>query len=169
MKSSKVKALFSKLGIIGSGHTISIIINWFFDVILYTASVALFGFWGGLAVMLPLSVVLNIGLIKLYDKTGKDWLGFEALKEGKESAVADAPEWLRSIINSSDLLATIAILFYDPLLATIYLRKREQAHKGISRRDWKIFWLSTVLANIGWTAVVFGGVSVFKWLLGIFI
>ena len=99
----------------------------------------MFGFFGGLAIMLPLSVVLNIGLIKLYDKTGKDWLGFEALKEGKDSAVSDAPGWLQKVIKSSYILSTTIILFYDPLLATIYLRKREQAHKGMSSRDWLIF------------------------------
>jgi len=129
----------------------------------------MFGFFGGLAIMIPLSVVLNIGLLKLYDKTGKDWLGFEALKAGKDIAVSDAPGWLQKIVKSSDILATTIILFYDPLLATIYLRKIGQAHKGMTSRDWRIFWLSTVLANVGWTSIVFGGISIVKYLLVLFV
>lgn len=169
MESSVTKKILTRVGIIGSGHTISIVINWFFDVVLYTVAVAQFGFWGGLAIMLPLSVIINLVLIRLYDKTGKDWLGFEALKEGRENAISSTPTWLQRIIKSSDIIATTAILFYDPLLATIYLRKIEQAHKGMSRRDWKIFWLSTVLANIGWTAIVFGGISAIKYVISLII
>lgn len=156
------ETIVRKIGIIGSGHTMNMILNWFFDVILYTSVVAWFGFWGGLAIMIPFSVIWNLFWIKIYDMTGQDWFGFESLKVGKEGAVENSPGWLKKIIQSSDWLATIFVVFYDPILATVYLRRIENAHKGLSKRDWTIFWTSTVLANVGWTAIVYGGVTAVK-------
>lgn len=160
-----IRSIAHKLGTIGTGHFLNFMINNWFDYLLYIPVIAYFGPIWGCGIMIMLSVVLNLILIKVYDKTGKDWLGFEALKEGKEKFSFSLPIWVRKLISIGDTGAFIGLALYDPFLATIYLRKRENAHKGLTNRDWRIFVSATLLSNVGWTGLVYGGLSSIQWFL----
>ena len=162
-----VKSILTRIGTIGAGHTMLWVFNNFFDFIVYGAVIAHFGLVHGFMIMAPVSVLLNLFLIKVYDLTGKDWLGAESVKEGKEALVKDKPVWLRRLIFSSDIAALILISIYDPFIAVIYLRKQEQAYKGLSKRDWVIFFISTIIANGAWSVTIYTGLSVIDWFLKI--
>lgn len=160
-----MNSLLTKLGTIGTGHTLNFIINNWFDYGVYVPVIAFFGPIYGCGIMIILSTLLNLSLIKAYDWSGKDWLGFESLKEGKENLSTKLPKWLQKMVSLGDITAFIGLSIYDPFMATVYLRKKEQAHKGLSARDWKIFLSATILSNVGWTGLVFGGLSTFQWFL----
>ncbi len=160
-----MNSLLTKLGTVGIGHTINFVINQGFDYGVYIPVIAIFGPFWGCGIMTILSIALNLTLIWVYDKTGKDWLGFESLKEGKDNLSSKLPKWLQKMVSFGNITAFIGLSIYDPFLATVYLRKREQAHKGLSARDWKIFLSATILSNVGWTGFIFGGVSAFQWFL----
>ncbi len=157
--------LLEKIGTIGTGHFLNFMINNGFDYGIYIPVIAFFGPIWGCGIMIILSMILNITLIWVYDKTGKDWLGFEMLKEGKEELSTGLPNWIRNLIQLGDFGAFIGLSIYDPFMATIYLRKKENVHNGLSKRDWRIFFSATILSNVGWTGLVYGGISGFQWLL----
>ncbi len=158
----EVKDKAEKIATIAAGHTMSLIINNWFDYGIYVPVIAYFGPVKGGGIMIVLSILINLILIYLYDKTGKDWLGFEMIKEGKEEAASKLPNWLKKAINAGDIMAFIGLSIYDPFFATIYLRKIENKFNGLTKRDWIIFIIATILSNIGWTALVYSGISVFK-------
>lgn len=141
------------------------VFNNVFDFLVYGAVIAHFGLMQGFVIMAPLSILLNLSLIKVYDLTGKDWLGAESVKEGKEALGKNKPTWLKKLIASSDIVAFILISIYDPFIAVIYLRKQEHAYKGLSKRDWKIFLASTFVANAAWSVTIYTGLSVVDWFL----
>lgn len=136
----------------------------FFDYFLYVPVIAILGPIKGCAVMAALSMVVNFLLICLYDKTGKDWLGLETLKDGKNALTSNLPKWLQKVVSFGDVAAFIGFSVYDPLFAVIYMRKADQAFKGLSARDWKIFCLSTLVANVGWTTLIYAGLSVLRFI-----
>lgn len=158
----KTEEKVEKIATVATGHSLSLIINNVFDYVIYIPVIAYFGPITGGLIMIMLSIILNLSLIYLYDKTGKDWLGFEMIKESKERLSGNLPNWLRKALNAGDIIAFIGLSIYDPFFATIYLRKTEQKFRGLSKRDWAIFWTATVLSNISWIMLIFSGVSIFK-------
>ena len=155
------KEFIKKVGTVGLGHSVTFFVSHWFDYLLYIPMVTFLGPVKGGGIMLVLSMIMNLTLIWVYDKTGKDWLGFEALKQGKEEVSSKLPKWLKKAVTAGDTVAFIGLSVYDPLFAVIYLRKQDQVFKGLSARDWKIFLASTVIANIGWTGLIYGGVILF--------
>jgi len=88
------KAMPSRLTMISAVHTVVRIEEYCFDYlaypymlyvggpaavnVLFGADAALrWGYWGGLAIMLVASLLLNILYVRLYDRNGPDWFGFE--------------------------------------------------------------------------------------------
>jgi hypothetical protein len=51
---------------------------------------------------------------------------------------------------------------FDPFIVTTYLR--EGFIGGMTRRDWRIFLLSWLIANAWWSVVCFTGLSAVQWL-----
>lgn len=167
-KLKPLKGILTQVSTIGAGHSILWVINSLFDYVLYALVLSFAGLLWGFGIMVVLSIILNLALIKVYDSTGKDWLGAESLQEAKRVLGENRPKWLRKILRSSYRLAYIFLSFYDPFIALIYLRRKEKAHKGMSRRDWKIFITSTILANVAWSVAIFTGLSVSQWIFKTF-
>ena len=159
-----ISSFIQRIGIIGTGHSISFLVNNLFDYVLYVPVVAYFGPIKGCGIMIALSILINLILLKVYDWTGKDWLGLESLKKGKEN-LNSLSGWMGNLLKAGDGIAFIALSFYDPLFTVIYMRKPENVYKGLSKRDWVIFGFATVLSNIGWTTLVFGGLSVVRFIM----
>ncbi len=162
------RSISLKLGTIGTGHSISFLINNTFDYAIYIPVVAKFGPIWGCGIMIILSILINLTLMWVYIKTGKDWLGLEALKDGKEKlSMSDLPKWTKKLVSFGDRAAFIGLSIYDPLFATIYMRKSEDRQAWLSKRDWYVFGSATILSNVGWTGIVYGGLSVFRGILNI--
>jgi hypothetical protein len=53
-------------------------------------------------------------------------------------------------------------IYFDPFIVTAYLR--QGAFGGMTRRDWRIFLLSWLIANAWWSVVCFTGLSAVQWL-----
>lgn len=157
------KTVLTKTATIATGHGFLWVVNNAFDWILYPLAIFQFGLGFGFLIMASLSVVLNLSLVKLYDVTGKDWLGAESLKEAEEY-LGEKKAWIKKLLDRSKILKFVAFSTYDPFIATVYFRKREQAFKGLSARDWKIFWGATLVGNGLWALGMFSGIEAFKFL-----
>lgn len=134
-----------------AGHAVSKIIDLFFDYGVYTPVILLFGpIKGGIIMMLILALV---GLLELriYDRFGRDWLGFEAIKEFRNDetrTVAIKTRLLKWALRKGDVYAFFILSYYfGPFSTTVYLRK---GHTGLTKRDWIIFLLSTIVSNWWW-------------------
>lgn len=145
------------LGTLGLG-----LINWVFDYPLYGIVAERFtafygivdgGLWT-LLVMSFLSWVLSYLIIRYYDYTGRDLLGLEALKSARdvEHILDEKPRLLARFARLGDVPAFFVLGIYDPVYSTIYLRNGKELYNGFSRRDWVIFNLGVVYANVLWTS-----------------
>jgi hypothetical protein len=145
------------VGTVGMG-----VINWMFDYPLYGFMTkhltARFGVVDGgmwtLAVMSVLSWIFSYAIIRYYDYTEHDWLGLEALKLTREMEIEPGkmPTRMQRLVRLGDVPAFLVLAIYDPVYSTLYLRKGKSLYNGFTARDWKIFNLSVVYANVLWTS-----------------
>ncbi len=102
--------------------------------------------------------------MKFYDWSKRDWLGIEAIKSLKDySGASRSGRFMAWLLRQSDLIACILLsIKFDPFIVTAYLR--QGAFGGMTRRDWRIFLLSWLIANAWWSVVCFTGLSAVQWL-----
>lgn len=152
-----------KLAIFAVGVAGSQGINFLFDYGVYPATIWWLGMlWGGI-VMTLVTIVANVGLIRLYDYLGQDWLLIEtakSLRDGEIVIDSKIGHWVNAILRRSDVVALLVLsTWQDPVVATLYLRHGANQYNGLSRRDWHHFIISTVITNIWWTLVMGGGIA----------
>ena len=85
--------------------------------------------------------IFNIAAIKSYDKLHIDALGYERIKRLRKYS------FFRTII---DPIIFTALCVWDPLDATLYARKGSEEYNGMSGRDWRNLFLSTMISNAVW-------------------
>lgn len=150
-----------RIGLVVVGHTAKRIEEYLFDWLIYGVVVfwstsqwgPLYGSLVAFLIMAPISALFCWLYILFYDWAKIDWLGFEALKELKEVETTGLfGRLFRHVVRFGDAPVFILLSMYgDPFMVTIYFRKRENAHGGLTRRDWKIFWAAVVFSNAYWT------------------
>ena len=177
------KKRFTTLGV---GITGKWALSWAFDFILYPFILALFGFFGGTVIMTILSFIVSYGLILFYDRTKKDWLGIETLKEIEDFIPRQIPEcgiskYWTSIINlvgessawlmkkSDTFLLVVLSIKFDPFITVIQIRHGAHQYNGLSKRDWKIFITSVIIGNLYWAIAVFMGITLAEALWKLFL
>lgn len=151
----------NRIGLIAVGHTAKQVEEYLFDWLLYGVVVYWYTsawgpFWGSVAaflVMTPLSALFCWVYLLLYDWAKKDWFGFEALKELRETETKGFfGRIFRVAIRLGDIPVFILLSIHsDPFLTTVYFRKKGHEHGGLTARDWKIFWASAIASNAYWT------------------
>lgn len=152
------------------GHTLNLITGWAFDFVLYPLVVYWLGLIVGFCVMASLSFLVCWLILRLYDWSGRDWLGIEAIKEFKNySGPNRSARWFAWAMRRSDPVACILLsIKYDAFIVTSYLRR---GHFGsMTARDWRIFVLSWFIGNAWWSLLCFAGVEsiagLWHWLVG---
>lgn len=152
-----------RFGLAAIGHSAKQVEEFLFDWLLYGAVVAWattqFGsLWGSVvafAVMTPLSIFICLLYMAFYDWTKKDWFGFEAVKGARDDVEESRGFWkkiMRSIMRLGDIPAFILLsINSDPFMTTVYMRKGADQYNGMTKRDWRIFYGSAILANGYWT------------------
>jgi hypothetical protein len=162
----KEKSFLKRALTLCAGLAMKRAINYPFDFLLYPTMMIWLGNFSGGVVMTILSMVLNLIVISAYDWSKTDWLAIETLKELKETE--NLGFWKRlvhKLLHKNDTLAFFVLCFDDPITTTLYLRHGAHQYNGMSRRDWKIFLLATVVANaywiIGWSSLIEGFKMIF--------
>ncbi len=175
-------SLHKRVGIIGVGVFTKWLISWSFDFLLYPLIIKLFGFFAGTGTMIILSFFACYAQILFYDKTKKDWVGIETLKEVKDFKPLMLPEsaigkFFISLINqignfSAWIMKTSDALFFvflsikfDPFITVIHIRHGAHKYNGLSKRDWKVFIASLLIANFYWAIAVYMGITVVEGIL----
>lgn len=138
--------------------------NRFYDLVLYTAVIAKWGALKGGAMMMALSLVVDLVTLRLYDRFKRDVFGIEGLKRVRDS---DAITWtgkvLRWALRQNDLVVFVVLtLMTNQFVVTAWLRHGAGEFNGLQRRDWLIFLTSVALGNLYWIAVISGAIQLFK-------
>lgn len=156
------------LKLLAAGHFIFHSMNYGFDYILYPFVIYQLGPLGGGMVMTFLSVFLNLGVLFLYNFLERDLLGIEAAKElaenfFKEEEFIVKKSWrkhgkkIMSWLFYKNKIGHFLFLSiqFDPIITTIYMKPGYHMYNGFSKRDWRIFWGSTIVSNAWWTGIAF--------------
>ncbi len=157
----KNKSFLNRLGIFFGGIFATKISAYAFDYLLYPFVIYHLGLKWGFVVMLILSFVTNYLLIFLYDKTKIDIFGFEKLKDLKDKTNKEKTSLLAKLVSMGYVVTFIALSFYDPFFATLWFRKSTK-FDGMTKRDWRILTLSTIIGNLLWAPTVFGALKLIK-------
>ena len=148
----RLRRIGLKAATLGVGLAIKKSLDYGFDYLLYPFVLIWLGYvWGGV-VMTIASIVVNLAVIRTYDWSKRDWLLLETIKEFKDrpDGVAARP-LVRWIVKKGDLAAFFILSWIeDPIVVTLYLRRSAHQYNGLARRDWMIFWASTVVSNLFW-------------------
>ncbi len=168
---SRILEKRKKLAIIGLGIVVNnIIIDYLFDYVLYPVVIWKMGIIAGGIVMMLLSALACYLTLLFYDWSKKDWLGIETIKEltdyqGK-TLIGRLTSW---ILKKGEFAIFIFLsIKFDPFITTVYMRHGSHKYNGMSKRDWKNFFGSTIIANIYWTIVAFIGVSMIEYVVRMF-
>lgn len=151
-----------RIGLIAIGHTAKRAEEYLFDWLLYGAVIVwCISQWGttrgslvAFAIMAPLSAFVCWLYILFYDWAKKDWLGLETIEELREREAKAG--WLGRIFIRVTKLGDVPMFFVlsfygDPFMTTVYFRRGSHTYKGLSHRDWQIFWASVLSSNTYWT------------------
>lgn len=132
------------------------LVNNLFDWILYPAVIYLAGNLTGALIMTLLSVPFNYALIKGYDLIGRDLF---ALEKAKEIKVQTKFAFVNRLAEKSQWFTFVMLCLWDPIPAVIYMRKRENAYNGLTKKDWCHFAIATLIANGVWIAMIILGLE----------
>lgn len=163
------------LKILAIGHLVFQSSDYAFDYLLYPFVIYKFGpLYGGILMMF-VATAICLTLVYVYDYLEKDWLGIEAVKELVENFFKEEEEiarksWRRHgkniarwVFHKNKIGQFIFLsLHFDPLITVIYMRPGYHLYNGLTKRDWKIFWASSILSNVWWTGVAFTAVTVLE-------
>jgi hypothetical protein len=153
-----------RLATFGAGLLIKKTLDYAFDYLLYPAALIVLGYmWGGIAMTIA-SVALNLLVIRAYDWAKRDFLLLEALKglRSPDSTHA-AKRLLAKVLGKGDFAAFLVLSWIeDPIVVTLYLRKGSGKFDGLSRRDWAIFWASTLVSNLMWAGSLISLIEVYR-------
>ncbi|NBV77088.1 hypothetical protein EBR66_02935 [bacterium] len=151
-----------KAAIVATGHTLKRIEEFLFDWLLYGTVTAwctahfgtvwglIWSFW----VMMPLSAVISLIYLQVYDKSRRDWLGFELIKEWKDEdhELSWFANLIRKLLHLGSIPAFLILSTHgDPFMVVVYFRHKKNQFNGMTRRDWKIFWTAVLFSNAYWT------------------
>jgi len=84
----------------------------------------------------------------------------EAIKEIREEVIA-SNKWIAWLLLRGRWAEFLFLsLKWDPFITTAFMRAGTGQYDGMSRKDWKIFWLSVLVANLWWILVIYTGISI---------
>ena len=160
--------LRERAAVLGVGLVGNQAIVWAFDFLLYPFVMWRFGLLHGCVIMMLLSALMCYLTLLFYDWSKKDWLGIETLKDLRETESQNRfGQLLGSLMRRSDWLALLVLsIKFDAFIAVAYLQHGSYRFNGLSRREWRLFWVSVLISNLYWSFVAFTGITVFRWLWG---
>lgn len=171
--------LGASLGKLAFARALYQAIDWTLDNPVYIATIVWLGPLYGFLTMTVVAGLLNSVYLLIYQRTGIDWLGINAVK--KAALVAGERDhiqrlwdmrcrwfWLRWLyltvvalpllaaqillwgINRGPIITFIVLsIFQDSFVATAYFRHGKEG--PLDRRDWNIFFASLIVSNLWWT------------------
>ncbi len=153
-----LKSHHKKIQEIGLGIFIFESFSNFFDFAIYPLALLYWGPTLGGAIMIGVTLLINVFIFWLYEYMRVDWLGAHALRqleqEENKSRITKLMTWVGKKKEHwwekvlSPIVFTALLLPIDPVIVAIHYRREH--FKGLFLRDWGILILATIVANLWW-------------------
>jgi hypothetical protein len=132
---------------------------WLYDYLVFSYVIWKYGAIRGGISMMILTFLVDVGTLKFYDWSKRDWLAIETVKELGEThgKVGRVFKWIHG--KGFFLVIIFLSMKFNPFMVTAYLRKGVNQYDGLSFRDWVIFISSSLIGGIYWIVVIITGVS----------
>jgi hypothetical protein len=143
---------------------------WLFDYPLFGSVIWYFGPVRGGIIMLVLTLMVDLGSIRLYDWSKKDWLALEFIRSHRlYSGQNFLRRCVRWILTKTPVPMQVVFLSlkFNAFIVTALLREQRSSFNGLSRKDWGIFALSFISAQIYWSFCISAGVLGISWLASV--
>lgn len=139
------------------------VLTYLYDYIVISFLLVYFGFKKGTILAMILSVLVDLGTLKFYDWFKKDWLALETLKDLQYKKNF----WGRlfTFVHDKSTFVTVVVLSLtsNAFMVTAYMRKGSFQYNGLTKRDWNIFLISSLLTNLYWVFLIAGGIEIIKY------
>jgi hypothetical protein len=161
------QGLKARFATIALGQTVDFFVSRAFNYGVYSFVMIELGAFWGTVVIIPLSFLVCLAYMKMYDWIKKDWLGLEFLKEirengGEENLFSKILGWA---LRKGDWLVMIILsMFKDSFYTTAYMRKGANQYNGMSKREWKIFIASLIISCLWWSVWINTGLLFLKYI-----
>lgn len=155
-----------KIGTWLTGGTFYYAFVWAYDYFFFAYILWQFGLFWGAIIIIIVSFLLDFFTMKFYDSMKKDWLAIETIKQ----AGLDKKDWFGKTVNwllnkKGIFLVFVALsMKCNPFIVTAYMRKGANQYNGMTKRDWFIFVLSSIFGNLYWIFIMYGGLSIIKYI-----
>lgn len=152
--------------LISIGHAVNKILVYPFDYLLYPYIIWKCGLIKGAVAMTILSLFYCWVTILFYNWAKTDFLGLEMLKQVREYRGSHVFGKLFGwVLSKGDAAVFVFLSTRDPFMATIYMRKGDDAYSKMKQRDWLLLISSVVIGNAYWAIAMYLGVSlaVYVW------
>ncbi len=149
----------------GIGALASTGVSYLFFYVLYPLVVLRAGVIRGGIIMTAISLLACYTAIVVYDRTRRDWLGIEAIKQSVRDydGGSRARKVVARILQKGGPLALVVLsIKFDPFVTTIYMRPGAHSYGGLTARDWRVFISSLLIGNGYWLLVMYVGSSFIK-------
>jgi len=157
------KRWFGRLGLWTTGISSYYVFTYLYDYIVVSFLLIYFGFVKGVVIVMVLSMLIDLGTLKFYDWFKKDWLALETLKDLQHKKNF----WgkLFNFVHDKNTFITIIVLSLtsNAFIVTAYMRKESFQYNGLTKRDWNIFFSSSLLTNLYWVFLIAGGIEIIKY------
>lgn len=149
--------VLKKVGTFGAGIVGTMLVNDTFDYVMYPLVIGLLGPVKGGIVMTFLAIAINYILVLVYNKTKRDWFGFEWLRLQKDTgAKTVAGRVIRFALKKGHWPAFIFLSWEDPFKAFVFIRGRKPAGSRFDKTDWAWFFGANLIGNLIWILMVSG-------------
>ena len=161
--------------------------NSIFDFILWPTIQNFYG-WRGIIFLILVAMTNNFLILRWYSKKKVDWFGVDVLADIKEKGhvwarkVSDSKNTIKKIslyipakilhfliwlLNKNDIFAFITLsVWQDSFITTIFLRHNKS--DKLNKRDYFIFFSSTLLSCLWWSVLAQVIIIVVKSIIGLF-
>lgn len=160
---------FVKLKLWITGVSSYYVFTYIYDYVVVSFLLVYLGLVEGIVAVMLLSLLIDLGTLKFYDWFKKDWLAIETLKEleYKKNFFGKLFNFVKN--KSTFLTIVILSLTSNAFIVTAYMRKGSFQYNGLTKRDWHIFLLSSLLTNLYWVFLIAGGIEIIKYIYHVII
>lgn len=143
-----------------------------FDFVIYPIVILMAGLIKGFFIMVILSFASCLLFLLIYNYLKKDIFALEWSKKKLSEFVDDTKgnrltRFFRSLLKHSRIFFFIFLSFYDPFIATVFMRKNYE-YTRMSARDYGILALSIIIGDGIWAPTVFAGISFVEFIYRLF-
>lgn len=140
--------------------------SWLIDYVVYNLVFQHYGFQA-IPWMVLSTFVIDLGTLVIYLHYGIDFFDVNGIRDEAASIAESKPKniferkkkWIYGLATKATNSWVTAILLstmFNPFMIVIIMKQGQVTKNSITKRDWKVFFVTFVTGNLYWAAVIAG-------------